>query len=202
MEKIQLVLVDDHEMVLQSLAHQLSQIGDLEIMAAFSKSRDLLLFLKDYQPDMIIMDVMLDEQTAFTLLEQIKQTAIELPKVIFISGYYDQQLHQKALQIGVKAFLNKEASTKELVDAIRSVSQGNVVIPDDVFNQPDDEILSSVELEVLRLMAAEETNAQIAAELFISRRTVESHVSNICRKLGVNGRIGAVREALRKKIIE
>ena len=123
MEKIQLVLVDDHEMVLQSLAHQLSQIGDLEIMAAFSKSRDLLLFLKDYQPDMIIMDVMLDEQTAFTLLEQIKQTAIELPKVIFISGYYDQQLHQKALQIGVKAFLNKEASTKELVDAIRSVRE-------------------------------------------------------------------------------
>ena len=85
--------------------------------------------------------------------------------------------------------------------AIQEVMAGNVLIPDKVFNQPDDEKLTEVELAVLQAMADEKTNPQIAEELFMSQRTVESHVTNICRKLGVSGRIGAVREALKRKLI-
>lgn len=147
------------------------------------------------------MDVMLKDETAFQVLKKLQKSLSDMPKVILISGFYDELLHQRALKLGVQAFLRKESSYDELMRAIQEVMAGNVLIPDKVFNQPDDEKLTEVELAVLQAMADEKTNPQIAEELFMSQRTVESHVTNICRKLGVSGRIGAVREALKRKLI-
>ncbi len=198
---IKITLIDDHEMMLNSLANALQEQAKLDVVATFTDVASFQLFLKTTKIDLVIMDVMLKDETAFRVLENLRRSLTEMPKVILISGFYDELLHQRALKLGVQAFLRKEASYDELTRAIQEVMAGNILIPDKVFNQTDDEKLSEVELSVLKAMADEETNAQIADELFMSRRTVESHVTDICRKLGVNGRIGAVREGLKRKLI-
>lgn len=198
---IKITLIDDHEMMLNSLANALQEQAKLDVVATFTDVASFQLFLKTTKIDLVIMDVMLKDETAFRVLENLRRSLTEMPKVILISGFYDELLHQRALKLGVQAFLRKEASYDELTRAIQEVMAGNILIPDKVFNQTDDEKLSEVELSVLKAMADEKTNAQIADELFMSRRTVESHVTDICRKLGVNGRIGAVREGLKRKLI-
>lgn len=198
---IKIALIDDHEMMLNSLANALQEQAKLDVVATFTDVASFQLFLKTTKIDLVIMDVMLKDETAFRVLENLRRSLTEMPKVILISGFYDELLHQRALKLGVQAFLRKEASYDELTRAIHEVMAGNILIPDKVFNQTDDEKLSEVELSVLKAMADEKTNAQIADELFMSRRTVESHVTDICRKLGVNGRIGAVREGLKRKLI-
>ena len=198
---IKITLIDDHEMMLNSLANALQEQAKLDVVATFTDVASFQLFLKTTKIDLVIMDVMLKDETACRVLENLRRSLTEMPKVILISGFYDELLHQRALKLGVQAFLRKEASYDELTRAIQEVMAGNILIPDKVFNQTDDEKLSEVELSVLKAMADEKTNAQIADELFMSRRTVESHVTDICRKLGVNGRIGAVREGLKRKLI-
>lgn len=198
---IKIALIDDHEMMLNSLANALQEQAKLDVVATFTDVASFQLFLKTTKIDLVIMDVMLKDETAFRVLENLRRSLTEMPKVILISGFYDELLHQRALKLGVQAFLRKEASYDELTRAIHEVMAGNILIPDKVFNQTNDEKLSEVELSVLKAMADEKTNAQIADELFMSRRTVESHVTDICRKLGVNGRIGAVREGLKRKLI-
>lgn len=198
---IKIALIDDHEMMLNSLAKALQEQAELDVVATFTDVASFQLFLKTTKVDLVIMDVMLKDETAFRVLEDLRKSLSEMPKVILISGFCDELLHQRALKLGVQAFLRKEASYDELTRAIHEVMAGNVLIPDKAFNQTDDEKLSEVELSVLKAMADDKTNAQIADELFMSRRTVESHVTDICRKLGVNGRIGAVREGLKRKLI-
>lgn len=198
---IKIALIDGHEMMLNSLAKALQEQAELDVVATFTDVASFQLFLKTTKVDLVIMDVMLKDETAFRVLEDLRKSLAEMPKVILISGFYDELLHQRALKLGVQAFLRKEASYDELTRAIHEVMAGNVLIPDKAFNQTDDGKLSEVELSVLKAMADDKTNAQIADELFMSRRTVESHVTDICRKLGVNGRIGAVREGLKRKLI-
>jgi two-component system vancomycin resistance associated response regulator VraR len=103
--------------------------------------------------------------------------------------------------MGVNASLKKDTSYSELINYIRSVAKGNDILPNFLFDKSEGTILTATEVEVLRRIADEYTNDKIAQELFISRRTVETHVANICRKLGVDSRIGAVREAIRLKLI-
>ncbi|MCO8299429.1 response regulator transcription factor [Limosilactobacillus fermentum] len=198
---VKIALIDDHEMMLNSLAKAMQEQANLEVVGTFTDVASFQLFLKTTEVDLVIMDVMLKGETAFQVLEKLQKSLSDMPKVILISGFYDELLHQRALKLGVQAFLRKESSYDELMRAIQEVMAGNVLIPDKVFNQPDDEKLTEVELAVLQAMADEKTNPQIAEELFMSQRTVESHVTNICRKLGVGGRIGAVREALKRKLI-
>jgi two-component system vancomycin resistance associated response regulator VraR len=110
--------------------------------------------------------------------------------------------YKRAIELGVNAFLRQDTTSNELINTIISVGKGNDIIPDFMNDQNVRKILTSAEAEILRLVADEYTNDRIAKELFISRRTVESHVTNICRKLGVDSRIGAVREALRLNLIQ
>ncbi len=95
----------------------------------------------------------------------------------------------------------KECSYEELISAVYNVSNGNQIIPDCLLEEDKPHLLTKTEIEVLALIAEEYSNEKIAKKLFISRRTVDTHVSNICTKLNVTGRVGAVREALKLKLI-
>jgi two-component system vancomycin resistance associated response regulator VraR len=104
--------------------------------------------------------------------------------------------------MGVNALLKKDTSYSELISDIINVGKGNDIIPNFLVTDNISALLSETEAKVLSLMANEYTNEEIAKELFISQRTVESHVTNILRKLGVNSRVGAVREAMKLKLVE
>jgi two-component system vancomycin resistance associated response regulator VraR len=103
--------------------------------------------------------------------------------------------------MGVRAFLPKDTSYNELISCIQNVGRGNDVIPDFLVKESKQALLSEMETKVLQLIVEEWTNEEIAKALFISRRTVETYVANICKKLEVDGRIGAVREAIKLKLV-
>jgi two-component system vancomycin resistance associated response regulator VraR len=194
---IKLVLIDDHALVLQGMQEKLSKSDLIEVTGAFTSIEEFILYVAYKKFDVLIMDLMLHENYRFDLVRKILNDIKPESKIILISGFYDELLHKRALDLGVKAFLRKEASYEELIGAIVNVHQGNHIIPEFLIDATSNKLFSEMELKVLKLVIEEYTNEKIAKELFISKRTVESHISNICRKLNVNSRIGAVREAMR-----
>ncbi|HOV24827.1 MAG TPA: response regulator transcription factor [Pseudobacteroides sp.] len=198
---MKIALIDDHALVLQGLQAKLETIADFEIVGAYTEVNDLLLCLKYKDVDIVVMDLMLKGIHGFELIEKIKHLRDKEIKIILISGFYEEILHKRALDMGVKAFLRKEVSYEELISCIINVGKGNNVIPDFLMEQYANPMLTEAELNVLRYVVEEYTNERIAQELYISRRTVESHISNICRKLEVNSRIGIVREAIKLKLL-
>lgn len=198
---MKIALIDDHALVLQGLQAKLETIADFEIVGAYTEVNDLLLCLKYKDVDIVVMDLMLKGIHGFELIEKIKHLRDKEIKIILISGFYEEILHKRALDMGVKAFLRKEVSYEELISCIINVGKGNNVIPDFLMEQYANPMLTEAELNVLRYVVEEYTNERIAQELYISRRTVESHISNICRKLEVNSRIGIVRETIKLKLL-
>ncbi len=198
---IRVALIDDHELVLEGLYDRLKKEENFDIIGAFTEVDDLLLCLKYKDIDILIMDLMLKGIHGFDLITKIKQTNTKIPKIILVSGFYEILLHKRALDLGVKAFLPKECSYEDLISTVYNVSKGNQIIPDNLLEEEKNHILTKTEIEVLELIANEYSNEKIAKKLFISRRTVDNHVSNICAKLNVIGRVGAVREAIKLKLI-
>lgn len=199
---IKIVLIDDHKMILQGLLTNLSHADNIKIVGAYTEVDDFILCLKNNIVDIVIMDFMLKTHNSFEVIDMMSKYLSSVPKIIILSGFYEELLHKRALELGVKAFLKKESSYDELISTVLNVYHGNTIIPD-IFVEPrDHQLLTETELIVLKLLVDEYTNDKIAQELFISRRTVETHVTNICRKLGVNGRIGAVREGIKLNLVD
>ena len=199
---IKIVLIDDHKMILQGLLTNLSHADNIKIVGAYTEVDDFILCLKNNIVDIVIMDFMLKTHNSFEVIDMMSKYLSSVPKIIILSGFYEELLHKRALELGVKAFLKKESSYDELISTVLNVYHGNTIIPD-IFVEPrDHQLLTETELIVLKLLVDEYTNDKIAQELFISRRTVEIHVTNICRKLGVNGRIGAVREGIKLNLVD
>lgn len=199
--KINIVILDDHELMLDGLQHILQSTPKFHIVGAYTDIDKFLLCIENETIDIVVMDLMLKGMHGFELIKKIQNVQKNEIKIIIISGFYEEMLHKRALELGVKAFLKKEISYNELISCMINVNQGNHIIPDFIVNASHYSILSEIEKEVLKLLIKECTNENIAKQLFISRRTVETHVSNICKKLGVNSRIGAVREAIRLNLI-
>lgn len=190
---IKIALIDDHKLLLEGLKNQLSSRDDLEVLGAFCEADELLVFLENQKIDILISDMLLKDRHAFELIEQIDSEM----KVILISGFYEELLHKRALEYGVYAFLAKEVSSQELLDTIYQVAQGNHILPSRIFEQGNYKLLTETECKIVCYIVREYTNGAIAKELCMSRRTVESHVSSICQKLDVKGRIGIAREAVK-----
>lgn len=194
---IKVVMIDDHALVLQGIQEKLSKSNLIEVVGAFTSIEEFVLYVTYKEFDILVMDLMLHGNYGFDLVRKILNEIKPESKIILISGFYDEMLHKRALDLGVKAFLRKESSYEELIGAIVNVNQGNHIIPEFLIDGESNKLLTDTELRILNLIVEEYTNEKISKELFISKRTVESHVSNICRKLNVNSRIGAVREAMR-----
>lgn len=194
---IKVVMIDDHALVLQGIQEKLSKSNLIEVVGAFTSIEEFVLYVTYKDFDVLVMDLMLHGNYGFDLVRKILLEIKPDSKIILISGFYDEMLHKRALDLGVKAFLRKESSYEELIGAIVNVNQGNHIIPEFLIDGDSNKLLTETELKILKLIVEEYTNEKISKELFISKRTVESHVSNICRKLNVNSRIGAVREAMR-----
>jgi two-component system vancomycin resistance associated response regulator VraR len=147
------------------------------------------------------MNLMLKSSEELETVEEIKSVQKDI-KIIMLVDQQEEMIYNRALEMGVKALLPKDTSYSELISDIISVGKGNDIVPDLLMKENVKAVLSEIETQVLELMANEYTNEEIAKELYISRRTVESHVTNIFQKLGVNSRIGAVREAIRLKLVQ
>jgi len=214
-EPIKILLSDDHAVVRQGTKELLEQQDDLEVVAEASDGKEAVQLALKKRPDVVVMDLAMPELNGIEATRQIKAVAPSIA-VLVLTAYDSEQYVFAFLEAGAAGYLLKDVSVDELVKAIRAVHAGESVLhpaiarkvidrfarleekhgPEDVSDQ-----LTGRELEVLRLAAKGKSNRDIARELTISVRTVQTHLSNVFNKMGVGSRTEAVMYALRKGLI-
>jgi len=203
-------------MYLEGLALLLGKQEGIEVVGTALSGKDLLSRVKDLQTDILLLDVYLPDIGEEELLQEIRAARQDL-KIIYLTLLRGTRYIHKLTRHNIQGYVLKNASLDELVTALRSVYEGgsyfskdiNIGDRDEDFrntitieDKQIDEILSRRELEVLKLICREYSNAEIADKLFLSVSTVETHRKNLIAKLGVNNTVGLVKFALRNKLID
>ena len=210
MEKIRLLIADDHPTFLEGLSRLLQDEEDMECIAKSADGIEAVKLAKQLQPDVAIIDVSMPNLNGIEAAKQIR-AACPTTTILMISAFDYQSYILASLRAGAAGYVSKNMPLYELVSAIRLVHNGGSVLDfkatgkivrylgtSENSNRTDFEHLQTRELEVLRLLAKGMSNKDVAAELYISERTVQTHLVNIFRKLGVSSRTQAVLDALKK----
>ncbi|HSR46342.1 MAG TPA: response regulator transcription factor [Acidimicrobiia bacterium] len=203
---IRILIADDQAMVRSGLRMILESEIDLQVVDEAENGVQAVRLVKRERPDVVLMDVRMPEMDG---LEATRQIAAEAPdsRVIVLTTFDIDEYVYGALRAGASGFLLKDAPADDLIAAIRVVAGGDALLapsvtkriiekfaagpdPDRAVQGLDD--LTEREVEVLRLVARGLSNAEIAAELFVSEATVKTHVSHILTKLGLRDRVQAV----------
>lgn len=211
--KIKLLLADDHTMVRRGLQVFLSTQTDLELIGEASTGQETLEKVAVLQPDVVLMDINMPGINGIEATKQIKLLHAQV-KVIILTSFSDQDHVLPALRSGAKGYLLKDIEPEDLARAIRRVYQGKVELHPDIAEHlvhqyaepeqtaypPTDNSISELtkrEKDVLRLIASGKSNRSIAEELFITEKTVKTHVSHVLSKLGMSDRTQAAIYALK-----
>ena len=207
---IKVVICDDHQLFREGLSLILSGIDDVSIINQFKDGQEVLDWLETHTVDVILMDINMPNIDGIQACKIISKKYPNV-KVIYLSMINQVEIFQVLLESGAKGFLLKNSSSVEVEKAIRQVYQGEKYFDSNLFNQVNEDSssksqsfypkLTKREKEILQLIIAEYTSAEIASELFISQGTVETHRRNLISKLGVKNTAGLVRVALEYKLI-
>lgn len=216
MEKIKILLADDHQMFLDGLCALLSQIAYVEIVATVNNGSQLLEKLKTIKGELVIVDL---HMPVIDGLEATKIIRELYPSVKVLGLTMDNELDtiQAMLEAGASGYILKNTGKAELELAILQVMKGENYLSQSISNQlaqslfikkkaVEEEIseldrLTERETEILRMIAMENSNVEIAEKLFISPKTVETHRKNLMKKIGVRNSLGIYKFALKHKLI-
>lgn len=207
MDKIKVLIVDDHPMVLEGMRSMLAQINFVSISGIGSNAYEAIQQIKSSLPDIVITDINMPEISGIELTVKIK-TEFPGVKVIAMSTYKERSYISQMIQSGASGYLVKSASKEEIEEAILSVYEGKLYMSLDTSLSADENkdlgkapVISSREKEVLELIADGFTNPQIAAKLFISLHTVDSHRKNLLTKFSVNNTASLIKLAVKYSIV-
>jgi DNA-binding NarL/FixJ family response regulator len=205
--KIRLVIVDDHPVVRDGLRGMLESQPDFEVVGEASDGEAAVQMANSLSPEVVLMDLRMPVMDGVTALREIKGSNPQI-QVLVLTTYDSDADILPAIEAGASGYLLKDSSREELYTAIRAAAQGETVLAPKVaarlvgrMRAPAEERLSSRELEVLQLVAEGDSNSEIAGRLHISQATVKSHLIHIFGKLGVSDRTAAVTVALRRGIL-
>lgn len=211
MEKISVLLVDDHAVVREGLAVLIRRQSDMEVVGAAGNGEEAVRLVQELQPAVVLMDIAMPGMNGIEATRQIKEFSPSTC-VLVLTAYDNPEFIYAVIKAGAAGYLLKNARGKEVINAIRAAHDGESIlhptIAPSIFahlappeSNPDREkgqLLSERELEVLRLAVEGLSNKEIAATLSLGPRTVQSHWRNIFNKLGVYSRTEAVILGLRK----
>jgi two-component system response regulator NreC len=207
---ITIVLADDHEIVREGIRMVLEAEADIEIVAEASNGDDAARYVLGHKPDVLVLDLNMPGTPSLELVPSIRERSPETA-IVVLTMQNDPAFARQALRGGANGYVIKHSAARELVDAVRSVTRGETYInpqlgakvaaePDSDHGPPDD--LTPREVEVLRLLALGYMNPEIADQLVLSVRTVETHRSNIQRKTGLSTRAELIAYALDNELVE
>lgn len=210
MDKIKLLIVDDHQMVRLGLSSFMNIQPDIEVVGEAADGESGYLKAKNLKPDVILMDLVMDRLDGIGATQKI---LAEMPeqKILILTSFLDDEKVFPALAAGAKGYILKTSQATEIASAIRKVASGQDVLSGAVkekINQQKHrkpelyDNLSKREMEVLKILAQGLSNQEIADQLFISLKTVKTHVSNIFNKLEVNDRTQATIYAIQHKLVD
>ena len=212
MGKISVVLVDDHTLVRRGIKDAISSNGNIEVIDEASSGEEALDKLSSKQPDVLITDISMTGITGLDLCEKVQEKYPSI-NVLFLTMHKDPVYVVKAFEVGAFGYLPKDIIDSELQEAIIQIGNGDKHMNDFVSKiladqfvksktQSDIAPLTGRELEVLKGIVNGKTNKQIGADLYISERTIDTHRTNVMRKLSAKNTADIVRIALTKNLLE
>jgi two-component system, NarL family, response regulator len=201
---IRILAVDDHALLRKGLAAVVNAEPDMKLVAEASNGEDAIEKFRIHHPDIVLMDI---QMPGLNGIEATNRILSEFPdaRIIVLTTYRGDVQVLRALRAGARAYLLK-GHDRELIETIHAVYAGRKIIPPEIAAElaehATDEALSEREVDVLRLIAAGNSNKQIADQLFVAEATIKSRVTNLMSKLGASDRSHAVTIALKRGIIE
>ena len=204
---VRILVTDDHPVVRAGLSGMLSGEPDFEVVGEAQNGKEAVAFVGERKPDVVLMDLRMPEMDGVTAIQHIKSTYPDV-HILVLTTYESDADILRAIETGATGYLLKDTPREELFGAIRMVAQGqSPLAPGGAarlmqrVRNPEEEGLSTREIEVLELVAHGTSNKEIAKQLWVSETTVKSHMLHIFDKLGVTDRTAAVTEALKRGII-
>jgi len=210
MNEIKLIIADDHELFRNGLAELLRKHDDIKIVQSVGDGIQFMeLINTNFEADIVLLDITMPNMDGFQVLKELNNTVSAI-KPIVISMHNDGNYIAKCAKMGAYGYLLKNTDESELILAIRSVSLGKKYFSAEISEKMinfmstqsiSEDILSNKETEVLGLISKGLTTKEIAAQLFVSSRTIETHRANILKKLEVKNTAELIKKAAKMNLI-
>jgi len=214
MDKIRVMIADDHPLVRQGIKQILELEDDIVVIGQASNGNEAVKIARECKPDVILMDINMPVANGIQAIKELRQDQNQF-KIIVLTIHQDREYLFKTIQLGAEGYVLKDAEPYVLIDAIRNVYQGQTYIQSNMTKELVKEFnrvtlkekenneynnLTAREIEVLELIAEGMINKEIAKQLYISEKTVKNHVSSIFKKLNVSDRTQAAIYAFKNNI--
>lgn len=215
-QKIKILLADDHPIVRNGISASLQSIDQFEIVGEAENGLKAVEMTTDLRPDVVIVDISMPEMCGISATKAIREKNPKT-KVLVLTMHDEEQYMVQMLAAGANGYLAKNSSKDELVSAIHAICSNDVfyspLISEDIIqryidalesqqDEEDDIPLTNREKEILELISESLTTKEISAKLFISHRTVDTHRTNLMRKLNIRNTAGLVRFAIQKGLVQ
>jgi DNA-binding NarL/FixJ family response regulator len=217
MDKIEIILVDDHNIVRDGIKNLLISDASFAVTGEASNYDELLDLLKYSVPDVILLDISLPKKSGIEITKEIVKKYTDI-NIIILSMYTEEEFVLNAVKAGAKGYLPKNTTKKELIDTVKSVASGKESFSDKISgvlmksylkslrksesSNNENAELSKREKEVLKLCAEGFSNQEISEKLFISVRTVESHKNHIMQKRNLKSSVDMIKYAIKSGLVE
>jgi two-component system response regulator NreC len=213
-----IIITDDHQLILDGLRSIISGESDLHLLAEANNGQQALALCESLQPDMVLMDIDMPVMNGLEATIQIKKKFPSI-RIMVLTMHDEAALIKRIMEVGADGYMLKNADQQELVSAIRKIAAGEKHFSEKVLQalkegktdssqfslRPTDAVLLSTlterEVEILRLLAEGLSNKEIGDKIFISHRTVDTHRTNLMKKLDVHNVAGLIRFAIRNGLI-
>lgn len=214
MNRINVQIVDDHQLIIDGLQTMLNEIDDIEVIGSAKDGREAVQMTKDREADVILLDINLPDVTGLELCQTLRSNGVS-SKILALTMVRELSLIKMMLRNGANGYLLKNSSQQTVIESIRKVINGEQVFSQDVQQIMMDDLmgkkdkpkslfpkLSRREKEIVQLILDEKTTQEIADQLFIGFGTVETHRRNIMNKLGARNTAGLVRTVLEYGLLD
>lgn len=212
-QSISILIADDHPLFRVGLRNIIETVEEYRIVKELDDGENALQFIEKEKPMLAILDVNMPRKNGLHVAADVQKNSFQT-KLIFLTMHSEEDIFNRAMDIGVLGYVLKENATADILHCIASVANGDSYISptlmkhlwnrkktmDEKLNEPAGiSSLTETERKVLKLISEEKSTKVIAAELFVSYKTIENHRANICQKLNVHGTNALFRYALENK---
>jgi DNA-binding NarL/FixJ family response regulator len=209
LDELKILIVDDHPIVRKGLRQVIEEEPDLKVIAEAGDGNVGLALIRESKPDIVILDLDMPKMNGFAVAAEVNKLELA-PKIIFLTFHIEVDLFYKAMDLGSAGYILKESALLDIVGGIRAIAAGHTFVSPAMTSAllnrrarsqtlPGVGDLTPSESRILRMIAAGKSTKEIAAELYVHPRTVETHRASICSKLQLSGANSLLRFALEHK---